>query len=418
MKATKEEKTAFDFQPFQVEMDVFLCHLADGTCKDILNPKRSIQCNCRASLGLLTLVAKSATIRYLIGFAMLDWSAQRAKVLEWMRYAEGCRSSSPDTHTVYLLPGSCSYKICRNTLSMVIGFGSTAWRNLLKCLKMGAMVPSHGLSGQKSNHWDWSNYFDMDCFFAELQKEAMPRATKLIRALTAEGTVREELKDDDPDLVELPSCYRKRAVYRTFLKGVGFTERLDNKSRVIERVNNSPFEDAQPPSWTCFRTFWKARYPKLVIQKAAEDICEDCVVFANQHKYNKRRMREALAEESDDEDSDDDEVATGNEVIIEQEQEVVRKATEHVDMARKQRLLFNTKKLQAKADRVADVPPEERTYCYIGDFAQNMYLPNFASEQPGATYYYSPLNVYPFGLVDGSTDPSQLTAHVFYEGTV
>ena len=45
-----------------------------------------------------------------------------------------------------------------------------------------------------------------------------------------------------------------------------------------------------------------------------------------------------------------------------------------------------------------------------------MYLPNFVSEQPGATYYYSPLNVFPFGIVDGSTVPTQLTAMVFYKG--
>jgi hypothetical protein len=45
-----------------------------------------------------------------------------------------------------------------------------------------------------------------------------------------------------------------------------------------------------------------------------------------------------------------------------------------------------------------------------------MYLPNFAAEQPGATYYYSPLNVYPFGIVDCSTNPSKLTAMIFYEG--
>ena len=40
----------------------------------------------------------------------------------------------------------------------------------------------------------------------------------------------------------------------------------------------------------------------------------------------------------------------------------------------------------------------------------------FAEEQPGATYYFSPMNVYPFGIVDCSTEPSQLTAYCYYEG--
>jgi hypothetical protein len=42
-----------------------------------------------------------------------------------------------------------------------------------------------------------------------------------------------------------------------------------------------------------------------------------------------------------------------------------------------------------------------------------MYLPNFASEQPGATYYYSPLSAFCFGVVDGSVD--SLTAWIYTE---
>jgi hypothetical protein len=55
-------------------------------------------------------------------------------------------------------------------------------------------------------------------------------------------------------------------------------------------------------------------------------------------------------------------------------------------------------------------------YACVCDFAQNMNIPNFNLEQPGSTYYYSPLNVFPFGIVNCSQEPLQLTAHVFYEG--
>ena len=91
-------------------------------------------------------------------------------------------------------------------------------------------------------------------------------------------------------------------------------------------------------------------------------------------------------------------------------------AAKHVNMARKQRLLFIAKKEKAKEDVRNGVKQEDRVYTFVADFAQNMYLPNFSAEQPGATYYYSPLNVYPFGVVDGSTEPTELTAHVYYEG--
>jgi hypothetical protein len=42
-----------------------------------------------------------------------------------------------------------------------------------------------------------------------------------------------------------------------------------------------------------------------------------------------------------------------------------------------------------------------------------MYIPNFAGEQPGATYYYSPMSCYVFGVVDASTD--KLSAWMYTE---
>ena len=54
-----------------------------------------------------------------------------------------------------------------------------------------------------------------------------------------------------------------------------------------------------------------------------------------------------------------------------------------------------------------------RVLCYVADYAQNMYVPNFASEQPGATYYYSPMNAYCFGVVDASID--RLTGWIYME---
>jgi hypothetical protein len=44
-----------------------------------------------------------------------------------------------------------------------------------------------------------------------------------------------------------------------------------------------------------------------------------------------------------------------------------------------------------------------------------MYIPNFASEQPGATYYYSPMSTYCFGVVDAAKD--HLLAWMYTEDT-
>ena len=98
--------------------------------------------------------------------------------------------------------------------------------------------------------------------------------------------------------------------------------------------------------------------------------------------------------------------------MLRQEQELLSVAR-HVEMAQLQRILFNNKKDIAFLDK--DKPKEDRVFTLVADYAQNMYLPNFASSQPGATYYYSPLNAYCFGVVDGNTRPSKLYGHVYFE---
>jgi hypothetical protein len=55
------------------------------------------------------------------------------------------------------------------------------------------------------------------------------------------------------------------------------------------------------------------------------------------------------------------------------------------------------------------------SFCLVADYAQNLGVPYFGSEQPGDTYYYSPLAVYIFGLVDASCTPEQLHAYGYTE---
>jgi hypothetical protein len=140
------------------------------------------------------------------------------------------------------------------------------------------------------------------------------------------------------------------------------------------------------------------------------------VVFANRHKY---RKQEAQEEEDDDEvlpaiAKKNPDYDTMNKESEEREG-LVLAAAKHVRMARSQRLMFVNKKSEA-LNSATNLTPMKRTYTYVCDFAHNMYLPNFAAEQPGATYYYSPLNVYPFGIINCSCNPCQLTALMFSEG--
>jgi hypothetical protein len=46
------------------------------------------------------------------------------------------------------------------------------------------------------------------------------------------------------------------------------------------------------------------------------------------------------------------------------------------------------------------------------DHAQNLGIPHFSGEQPGDTYYYFPLSVYYFGIVDALCTPKVLHCYL------
>ena len=51
---------------------------------------------------------------------------------------------------------------------------------------------------------------------------------------------------------------------------------------------------------------------------------------------------------------------------------------------------------------------------FVGDYCQNFGLPHFGNEQPGETYYYSPLGVYIFGIVNYADE--KMNAYCYHEG--
>jgi hypothetical protein len=109
------------------------------------------------------------------------------------------------------------------------------------------------------------------------------------------------------------------------------------------------------------------------------------------------------------ENEDGDEAVEEAEML--ESERLVATATVHVEMAQQQRELYQLKKKQA-INTVSN-PPRDRVVCFVVDYAQNLPIPNFAREQPGATYYYSPLSCYCFGVVDTAVD--MLTAWLYSE---
>ena len=278
-------------------------------------------------------------------------------------------------------------------------------------------VPVHGLKGKESNNNNLHHgyTFVLKMFFDMLETLAVPRATRVVRTLvkgegkeeTNPSTVRVELRDDDTDVLELPSSMTKRGIYARFLKDhCGIVQVLDARSCVIAVRPNGP-DDHVPdcyPSWRSFNRHWERFYPKLVIARPREDVCEDCWKYANSFRFRKRGVGSEGMSAGDDDDDDDDREQEHNEGVVES-------AKVHVEQAKIQRKLFNDKQEEAKVSRW--LPRSQRTVTWVLDFAQNMSLPQFGKEQPGQTYYLCPLNIYVFGIVDTCND--SLQAYVYGE---
>jgi hypothetical protein len=447
--SSKQERNAFSYVPWKYRITLFFNDtMKAGFCLDLHHSIRQTKCSCMVELGkVLQPDELSVVVDYLVLYSKLAFEERRSLILEWKRYASAAKFSMEGAahrtqqHLVYLLPGSSNHRICKNALANILCKGRKAWDSIGR-----NDSESHALAGRVSNHRlsdnDFEKLFD---YFYVIMKQGSPRATLIVAELAGDGkTVNTTLKGGE-ELVELPACYSKRSLYRSFLLDNGWEVTFDNQSRQKTKTEQTVSTIDKAISWPSFCLFWQKNFPQLVVQRPAEDICDDCVIFANRHKYLKRdRLRNQ--EDSDFEEgvhdkeseaiqqviaveteSDADPIPVELENVDEnalrlddkemaEHEEIVIKAAKHVMMARKQRLLFIKKKEDAKRDAKANIKQDARVYTFVADFAQNMYVPNFSAEQPGATYYYSPLNVYPFGVVDCGTDPSEMTAHVYYEG--
>jgi hypothetical protein len=72
---------------------------------------------------------------------------------------------------------------------------------------------------------------------------------------------------------------------------------------------------------------------------------------------------------------------------------------------------------EAKDDIANGVLHPKKGYCMVCDYAHNLGIPHFGKEQPGDTYYYFPLTINLFGLVDLSRSPNKLDCYAYREFT-
>ena len=418
-------------------LTLFITHLEEkaniSNCVCRTGKKGNLSCNC---LGVL----KDDNLRgdvasYLLEWGMKPYREQTQVLVDWTRYANPSASNPrcfllpyvPNANQV-LPAGISNHRICVSALFTLMGFGGGRWKTI-KYLATAGGDAVHGLEGKGGNRKrnpEGEMISDLRDHFTVLEGFAEPQATRYVREVTGEVTER----DNDEKAVYLPTSMSKAHCYRRYCHDRGYKVKTNNKGirRMEERSDfNGDRKDCIP--YTSYMRYWTSEYPHLKVGNPSEDICTYCFMFANRHKYrtNPNRQAEAVkttvpltaslgggeddvivtGQSYDQPSLNVDEIA-GNPYMEEQEQELLE-AARHVRMARVQRKRFQDHIAMARLN-----PLEVKTL--VVDYGQNMQLPWFGANQPGSTYYYTPLNVYNLGIVDVAHNGEDiLYCHVYTE---
>jgi hypothetical protein len=310
---------------------------------------------------------------YLYDFLMTDAKLRAERLVESVKilhaHGQNVHFPMPSWGTP---DGSTNLTVCKHSYFRMLDVRKDKFRSLLKQARTNVVVRNKlaGRKGNSSLKEDMAS--SLEDFFDEMQALAAPRATRFIRMET--GT---DVRDADSDLLELPSHWSGRRLYGKWCESRGQKMTLKNHKSAIEL---KPIEDFVGQVQECcvlstFQNFWKKQYPNLVLVKAREDICTDCFILSHTFRYYSTRNR-----------MDEGEEVNG----YENQEQALEMAKVHVDRAKAQREYFN--KISTEDGDVL-----------VMDYMQNLGLPHLGAEQSGNTYYYSPLNVFGFGIVNMKT---------------
>ena len=259
---------------------------------------------------------KEGFIEWLLYYDTLDYSGKRTALLNIIRAArteakvQSGLAISPmkirvKGNQVYTLPlirventgyhgtvnGNNHPLICRNALQVLTNIGKTRWFSLERQVKENYMIgKKHALEGRVGERANKSikptEQAHLHSFFKDMMDLAYPRATKFVRSLTSFDT-----RDDDTEVLELPSSFSKRQLFGRYAKGLGYlVVTSEKKTQELKKDPEAEDDDvSEPTSWASFHRFWKKNYPKLVLPKPREDICGECFLFANTFRSSKGR---------------------------------------------------------------------------------------------------------------------------------
>ena len=344
-----------------------------------------------------------------------------------------------------------SHLLCRGGLNTLLSFGQKRCIQIMNAAKFSAVLPQHKRIGTMAPHAIPNNerkYEPLVNHFEYLKNLGEVRATRVVATLV-DGMGNKVNRDDDIEVTYLPISMGYRVCYKRYMKSLGYDIQTTALGGFVITAEEEG-KEVDPSEFVTFPTYfnmWKRDYKDLKVSRPVEDICKDCYVFANRHRHlANHAMRQDMGDDgrdSDDDDTDadvdtnladdDGEPTVAADLVMradaarntnEEERELMLlQAAEHVKMARIQRKLYQQKVAEAVEDAKVGKAHKERWYTFVVDYGQNMELPIFNKEQPGVTYYYSPLSIYNLGIVDhahdyggGDSIKEHLHCHVYHEG--
>jgi len=124
-------------------------------------------------------------------------------------------------------------------------------------------------------------------------------------------------------------------------------------------------------------------------EESADEEDEDIIVEEGEDVTAKALRANPLPKNNE---IDEDEMAFDPD--DENREQMILRAVKHVKRARAQRKEYQKWVRIAQDHTERNVPHKDRVRCGVVDYGQNMQLPLYNQEQPGTSYYYSPLNVY------------------------
>ena len=321
--------------------------------------------------------------------------------------------------------GSIPHFICYNAYASILNIG----RRKTKSINENRLF-QHGLKGRlganscRGKATEGTYKPSLREFFEKLKREeGTPFAMRAIREET--GMI---YRDDNLDDVVLPPHMTKRRCYEAWCWSQGWRATKSKRATMQYHPTNlfekRPHDDdAEVPlwpsgtepkpicAWASFLQLWKDEYPTIKVRPRGADTCTDCLKLLN--KFS------SAGNVQSNENSEQEQIEQEMELTLQKKDRVREEMASHIQQYTTQRDYANKRMEEARVDAIGEPDPKKRRICLTIDMGQNMGLTNPSAEQPGDTYYFSPLTIFVFGVVDNSRikeGRDTMKAYVWAEG--